>query len=976
MNRYIETRGRENPPARKAPAVCPQPEPSERVKNPCLSLNSDRGIDWRFSMESHREEAVVKNDYDFSGWSRVTVPGNVLMQGFDILNDTQYFYKTRVRVPEEYGGNRIVLRFHGVYSVAKVWVNGAFIRSHIGGFTTWDCDVTESVKAGEEAVITVAFTDVLNDVSIASRYAHYNIGGINRAVELLCVPFDHIAALHYETRFDDKYRNATLKLMLETRLSSAQTAEIRLSLRDDRGNEVLGEKNTLLVSADTPRFAAELPVENPKHWDSEHPCLYELTATLSVGRVETERVAVPVGFREITFGGQKGTDLNKIYVNGQPVKLRGACHHDVHPELGRTTTPELDETDVIAAKRANMNYIRTSHYPPSKEFLSLCDRYGIYVEEENAVCFQFTHAAPENYQKNSGEWYVGQLVEMVERDRSHPCVLIWSLGNESLWHGDFKEEYEYIKGTDLGRPVKFSYPDMEPLDSAPPLYDIFSKHYAAFDGEMSLSEKPTLHDEYVHVACYNHEEIARDTNVRNFWGESLYRAWENIVKRDGALGGAVWAGIDDLFHIPEHTHERHQLHSKGRATGYGEWGACTDIWRREKPEFWLTKKAYSPVRIKDGPLPPQTRNTPIRIPVSNWFNHTNLNEVEFHWSIGRASGVTEGIDLAPYEDGTLVIPCSDWDRDSVLTLACYLKSDRAHAIDSYKLSLRESEPVLEPPAAVGVFESFEEGGLIRFTNGGLSAAFDRASGMLTGASLEGRALLAGGPHILLEGAELGEWRPREKGFSYAVAPGKATVTVEGDYGDLPVRYTFELYGDGTIDVSFSSERAPSALSRVGLSFDLPPEADRVSWNRRGFYADYPENHIGRMSGSAVRRRNGSLERPDRYRSRPEWDWKDDMRNFYLFPEESPEDGAVTNDFNALRENIYDFTVFFEESERTVSVLSAADDGAKIDVGREAPGARLVVLKHWTYPSLAWGNYQKQPVSLPSNDARTVRLKLK
>lgn len=932
MNRYIETYRKEKSSIWKAPVICPQPEPSESIRNPCISLNSDHGIQWKFSMKNYQEETVVCNDYDFSDWNNITVPGNVLMQGFDIQNDTQYFYKTRVDIPKEYDGNRIVLRFHGVYSIAKVWINGIFIRSHIGGFTTWDCDITDVVRAGEEAIITVAFIDALNDVSIASRYAHYNIGGINRTVELICIPINHITSLHYETYFDETYNNAILKLMLGTHLLSTQTAQIKISLKDQQGNHMLGEKDTILATFDMPFYYAQIPVESPKHWDSEHPYLYELTATLTIDHKEIETVKTSVGFREITFGGKKHTDLNKIYVNGQPIKLRGTCRHDIHPILGRTTTPELDEKDIMTMKKANMNYIRTSHYPPSKEFLHLCDKYGIYIEEENAVCFQFTHAREENYQKNSSAWYVGQFAEMVERDRSHPCVLIWSLGNESLWHGDFQEEYDYIKETDISRPVKFSYPDKEPLDNLTPCYDIFSKHYVEFDGEMSQSEKPTIHDEYVHVACYNHHEIIRDTNARNFWGESLYKAWENIVQSDGALGGAIWAGIDDVFLIPENTHEAHQFHSRGWAAGYGEWGNCTDIWRREKPEFWLTKKAYSPIRMKDGILPLQTLNTNIRIPIANWFNHTNFNEVEFLWSIDNVSGVVDGMNLSPYEEGTLIIPYSAWNQNSVLELACYLKSDPEYAIDSYKLRIKEYSTNLEISVANGTLKSFEEDTLVKFFNDKLSVVFDRYSGMLIEAAFENQVLLTGGPYIILEGIILHEWKLKENGFSYKMTPEKITVSIDGDYGeDVSIKYLFELYEDGMMDISFSSERQLSNLVRAGIYFDIPLEVDRVSWNRKGFYTDYPENHIGRLSGSASKQRSNCCNQPDLYRDSPKWDWKDDMRNFYMFPGDSPEDGIITNDFNALRENIYDFSVIFEKTKQKITVLSSAADSAKVNI---------------------------------------------
>ncbi len=924
MNQYIETFKFEKSSIWKVPVICPQPEPWEDVKTPCVSLNSDHGIQWKFSMEKFQEELVTCNDYDYSGWNDITVPGNVLMQGFDIQNDIQYFYKARINVPKEYDGNRIILRFHGVYSVAKVWVNRIFIRSHIGGFTTWDCDITDTVRTGEEAIITVSFVDVLNDVSIASKYAHFNIGGINRSVELVCIPNNHITGLHYETYFDENYNNATLKLMIGTHLSSIETAQIKIILKDHLGNQIPLEKDTILATSQMPYFYVQIPVESPNHWDSEHPYLYELTTTLFIEHKEIETVKTSVGFREITYGGKKGTDLNKIYVNGQPIKLRGTCRHDVHPQLGRSTTPELDEKDVITMRNANMNYIRTSHYPPTKEFLDLCDKYGIYVEEENAICFQDIHAGVENYQKNRSEWYVGQFSEMVERDRIHPCVIIWSLGNESQWHRGFQEEYDYIKETDVSRPAKFSYPEKEPLDDTTPCYDIFSMHYVEFDGEMSLSDRPTIHDEYVHIACYNHHEINRDTNVRNILGESLYKAWENIIKSDGALGGAIWAATDDVFFIPENTHETHQLHSNGYAAGYGEWGNCTDI--------WLTKKAYSPIRIKDGILPLQTPNTNIHIPISNWFNHTNFNEVEFHWSIDNASGAVDGMNLSPYKEGILIIPYTDWNENSVLKLAAFLKSNLTYAIDSYILRIKECFVELDTSITNDSLKFIDEDTFVKFFNNKFSVVFDRYSGMLKEAAFENQVLLTGGPHIILQGIYLQEWKLKENGFSYKITPDKVVISIEGNYGEeVPIKYVIELYGDGRIDISYSSERQFSNLIRNGIYFDIPLEVESVSWSRKGLYTDYPANHIGRPTGTAAKERSNCLTQPDSYGDSPNWDWKDDMKNFYMNTGDSNEDGIVTNDFNALRENIYEYSVAFENLQQKITIHSSATDSAKVDI---------------------------------------------
>ena len=303
-------------------------------------------------------------------------------------------------------------------------------------------------------------------------------------------------------------------------------------------------------------------------------------------------------------------------MNGDEVKLRGVCRHDTHPLRGRSVTPEIDEKDALLLRDANVNFVRTSHYPPTESFLEACDRIGIYVEEETAVCFvnqAWSIAAPTESNPDFTSRFMNQFAEMIERDRSHPSVILWSLGNESHWGSNFAQEREYVKPEDTSRPAIFCYPETVPagVDG----YDIYSKHYPEFDGDLTSKDFPKLNDECIHIACYDADTLKRDPGVRNYWGHFIKRFWENAYTSEGCLGGAIWAGFEEVFMLPD------------SPVGYGQWG-IVDEWRRPKPEFWLTKKAYSPVRIVESELPNPGAGQPLLIPVKNWFNHTNLSELK------------------------------------------------------------------------------------------------------------------------------------------------------------------------------------------------------------------------------------------------------------------------------------------------------------------------------------------------------------
>jgi beta-galactosidase len=350
--------------------------PSLQVKGvaePVISLNGH----WKFSMDP--PPAFWEQEVDFSRWHDIQVPGECQMQGFAIRHDKPTVYKREFRIPGDFAGQQVLLVFHGVYSYARVWVNGTFIREHFGGFTRWECDITRHAIPGNKNTLTVEIVDRTDDVSYASGYAKHQIGGILRDVEMMALPGLHFSEFFLETDLDGHYRDAELKIGYE--LSTSSDAAVSVTLFDAGNRPVACSE---LEHA--PRQGKiTLQVEDPLKWDAEHPRLYTLVTNLSDGKDMLMSRTDRVGFREVEVAE------NRLLVNGRPVKLRGANRHDIHPLLGRMTTPELDRQDVLLAREANMNFIRTSHYPPSENFLRYCDEYGIYVEDETAVCFVHNH---------------------------------------------------------------------------------------------------------------------------------------------------------------------------------------------------------------------------------------------------------------------------------------------------------------------------------------------------------------------------------------------------------------------------------------------------------------------------------------------------------------------------------------------------------------------------------------------------------
>ncbi len=305
-----------------------------------------------------------------------------------------------------------------------------------------------------------------------------------------------------------------------------------------------------------------------------------------------ETVTKQVGFREVEVRGESSAGE---WRGGEAAGWESSQRSFRWP--GGLMWRELAEKDVRLYKEANLNYIRTSHYPTSERFLEMADRYGLYVEEEAAICWTNHHAARGKLDglhddPDVRERFMSSISEMIERDRSHPSIIIWSLGNENVkWGSNFEAERDYARQADPTRPLKTGHNAYRGNWDTDDYTDLDSFHYPGWSWEFDKEGKPWLFDEGIHVMCYyDRNSIAdRDPGIRNFWGESIKLFWEKIYPSSGSAGIAIWGTVDDIFFAPQ------------RSNGYGYWGIF-DGWRRRKPEFWLTKKAYSPIRIENKPL--------------------------------------------------------------------------------------------------------------------------------------------------------------------------------------------------------------------------------------------------------------------------------------------------------------------------------------------------------------------------------------
>ena len=685
-----------------------------------------------------------------------------------------------------------------------------------------------------------------------------------------------------------------------------------------------------------------------KSWDAEHPNLYTLQISLIVDGQAAESFERKIGFRTIQRDG------NRLLVNGRPIKLRGVCRHSIHPIHGRAVSAEFDEMDAALFRAANINFVRTSHYPPSEQFLEACDRHGIYVEEESAVCWSNEENGPSSNPEFTSR-FISQFEEMIERDRDHASVLFWSLGNESQWGTNFAAESRFATEHDPSRPVIFSYPDNVPMETS--AYDIYSRHYADVNADLSSSTYPLLNDEFAHISCYNLETLRRDPGVRNFWGESIRRFGDKFLSAEGCLGGSIWAGIDEVFLLPD------------RAEGYGPWGII-DGWRRKKPEYWLTAKAYSPIRIEDHPLPAPGRGAILSIPITNAFDHTNLNEIEIRWAAGSDSGLLSSVDLAPHRSGYLEIPPRAWRPNDALQLDF---SAKGKLIDQFRLRIDPTPPSLALPKPAPAVLS-RTGNDLLITGPNLSVTISQTTGLIREAKLNGQVILTGGPYLDLgTGPLTSPWLLRH--FEAVTVGDTVTIFTSGEckknegIDGIPVDFEIEIDGSGLLTARYRIHANPSETSTSGVAYIMPAAVDKLSWHRDSLWSVYPDDHIGRPKGVALKK---AAHAALAYRARPEWSWSEDTEDAFLWGKNDATSHA-TNDFRSLKENIWYAACSLAGSQ----VRARAEANANVAVRASVlPDGRvsLSLYNEWSYPNLEWGNYTGQSVA-PAQNSREIRLRL-
>jgi len=870
-------------------------------------------LDGKWRIDPDPKDQARGSALDSPGFKDIHVPGQWLQQGFDIPQDATAAMAREFVIPKQWADYRIFLRFDSIHAGTHYWLNGKPLGYSENLFTPVEWEITDSAKPGETNRLDLAMkVDTVSEkLSISSGYAFHSLGGIDRSVKIYALPKTFVKDLHVSTDLDTSYKDAFLQIRLGVE-SEGKGLSARVSLFDSEDNAVAHTKPEVALKPGQGSIDVSTRVTNPTKWNAEKPYLYRLVIDLMQDGKRLERIERNIGFRKIEIRDRQ------LYVNGARVKLAGACRHEIDPLTGRADTARWAETDVKLIKGANLNYIRTSHYPPNQELLDAADRLGVYLEVEAPFCW----VAPTDEIANAKE-VLTPTSAMIDYCHTHPSVTLWSIANESHFNPVFAESNRMVKELDPTRPTTFNHPFSREAEEN---CDIANRHYPGmpYDAVLPNDPRPLILGEYFFPVCHEQTDVMINPGLRELYGHgqadpdsewAKYCAksyetattllpgakpgfWTHIYNSNQLVGGAIWAAFDEPFYLANGKH-------CGYAWVHGFWGLI-DGWRRPKTEWYMSRCIFSPVWFPKREVEFTVGQESVRVPVENRYSFTNLKELKFTWEMGKKHGKIK-TNLAPGGKGyiDIPIPLGTGEGSRVILRV----ADAAGTlVNELAIQLSQAKPAVLPQLKGPAPNVSEDGAKITVEGERFSLVLDKSTGDLATADPKHRAPVIRFPSVHVTRYDFGDLAGPNSP-PYSVLPDEKTrvvesvtvekqakavqMTVKDRYERFAgsITWTINARGMGKISYDYLYSGEDMNAREVGARFVLSSECDEIKWRRWSEWGVFPEDAVCRTEGDARARRDKSLgDGPESMR--PKWPWKFDQTEM------------GTNDFRSVKFSIY------------------------------------------------------------------------
>ena len=864
---------------------------------------------WKFSWSTKPELApkgFEANTYDDSKWNTIPVPANWELEGYGtaIYTNTKYpfqpvnpplvskednptgCYRTEFEIPKNWNGTQITLSFGGVSSAYYVWLNGKFLGYSEDSMLPTHFDATSQVKEGKNILALKVFR--FSDASYLEDQDHWRLSGIQRDVYLTSAPKVQLYDFFVKTNLDEQYKDATLKIRPRIRKfdnTNLKGYTLEAKLFDDKKKEVFDKPLSIPLKKiyrekfgqrGKPDFALlQGKVKNPKKWSAEYPNLYTLVFNVkdAKGNILESRTT-KVGFREAEIKD------GEFLINGKSVLMFGVNRHEHDPVKGKVVSRASMINDISLMKQYNINAVRTSHYPNDEQWYQLCDEYGIYVMDEANL---ETHGLGGQL-SNDASWssaFLERAVRMVERDKNHPSIVFWSLGNESGSGFNHVTMANWIRSYDNTRPVHYEgaqitkgkHREEDKIYKDPMYVDVISRMYNPIGymekmSELEGEDRPIIWCEYAH-------------SMGNSTG-NLFKYRDVFRNNKQIIGGYIWDWSDQG--LSQKTKDGEFFYAFGGDMGDTKINSSNFCLngivgpdREIKPATWEVKKVFQPVEINAKNLEQGT------ITIKNWHNFTNLNQFDVFWELqenGKVlkSGMLNPIDVAPNKTTTLTIPFKKPKikeaSEYFIRVSLKLKNDTSWAKKGHEIAWEQFKLPFYKEAKLISLKRIKN---ISVTNNTINGTnfkidFNKADGKISNFIFNNKSLVVSGlqPSFWRPitdndrgGAKtqkhLAVWREASKMAKLSsfelkkISDKKALATSSYSFADNKASMKVEqlIYGDGTIkvDVTFNADQSLPILPKLGLQLKIPANYNNLQYLGRGPHENYWDRKLGADVGT-------------------------------------------------------------------------------------------------------------------------------
>jgi beta-galactosidase len=856
------------------------------------SLNGSWSFNWSPN-PAERPVGFFDPAFDVSAWDEIPVPANWQLHGhgYPIYTNVRYpwgepdpprvpydfnpvgSYRRTFTVPEDWNPRQVYLHFAGVSSAFYLWVNGHEVGYSQGSRTPAEFDITDYLRPGENMLAAEVYR--YTDGSYLECQDFWRISGIFRDVFLYTLDDLHIRDFQVHTDLDENYRDAELGIEVWVKNLGGEDRPFTISgkLYDLKGGVVVDDFVATAEASPSDETVVRLQriMEDPPKWTAETPNLFRLVLSLinADGSV-VQTVSTNVGFREVEI-----TD-GQLLVNGVAVLLKGTNRHEHDPDTAHVMSTEGMVQDILLMKQHNINAVRTSHYPDVTEWYDLTDRYGLYVIDEANIESHGIGYDPDKTLGNKPVWgkaHMDRTVSMVERDKNHPSIIIWSLGNEAGDGVNFTATANWVRERDPSRPVHYERAELGPNT------DIFCPMYARIPEIVEYAE---THDDRPLILCeYSHAMGNSNGNVADYWKE--------IYARERLQGGFIWDWVDQGLRQPVPGKPGEFYFAYGGA--FEPEGVYHDdnflmnglvsADRVPHPGLLELKKVYQPIHLRRIG---EDRQGDIEI--SNGFAFIDLGGLEGHWKLLANGEVVAGGELPKLEVGPgdsrvieypaprvkPVVGSDHWLELSFRLAQDTTWAEKGHEVawEQFHIGWSGAAAVLDP-AAMPPMTIDQNGDGFIVTGDGFTAAFDLGAGTLTSYRMDETELVAMGPRPNFWRAptdndrgndmptRCAPWKAASGNWEITsseiekIGPAEVRVGFTGRLPDVgstnEVVYTVFGNGEIAVDVSFTPGGAELPdLPRFGMQMEVTGGLETMTWYGRGPHESYWDRKEGARVG--------------------------------------------------------------------------------------------------------------------------------